>query len=673
MTFLVVVSGFENEGWKSTLRLVEPSLFADEITVYNASQPDVATLIEETMPLDERHMFIFLASQRATWRGDQDQKIEHYRIKKTIEDIKHAFPFVAEHTNVLLLADDHRHIVGSTNYAEKEKQIAFEIDKQGFTFHDNKTYFFSENDLKKLDETFEQFMRVEYSVMPQPHGREEIKRFERLKEEICTACKDLIVSKKKNLPDDADSKYSQLLETVSDDFCSKMHAISLERNESNLSKPSSVLAEILAKRFSVREEFDAFTVIEYPYRKDFDTRLFLDIISLVSILRHSDDKSLLINYWLRIANIEIDKDRLSKALGSAEGLRLKDEKIETLSIEINDIENLSLPSDAMHIEHVSSIDSPKWYSEQEEHILEELVDGAYNDLYSSMEDVTQHLQKIKKKIHNHDVARKKISIAPALLKEYIKTTIDAPKISYHDSIAKIKKEIEAINIESFTRMVVDDFRKIPRFSTYFGLLIMFWIVASVLYVVVNYQDFDPQKWQHYLFALLPIFLYVGAGSYFLFSMRSRLATLLDTYRKKLSGITQRLESWQNNTIAKYHELFRLKLEHENRDIFQMRYEAYKIWQEKREYHEERIGFLNRKAQELQRFFKVTSQVSRKEISPDMDKGAKEIMDYSLFREKTRVEEIVVDIGKYVRDIEAYGYISTMQLDKILNREATYGE
>ena len=87
MTYIVVMDGFINEGWKNIYALFDPSFHADEMRVYYATDEYSSSEIAEIMPRDKKHNFIFLSMQRWEHPGKPEEKINYYRYKRNSDEV----------------------------------------------------------------------------------------------------------------------------------------------------------------------------------------------------------------------------------------------------------------------------------------------------------------------------------------------------------------------------------------------------------------------------------------------------------------------------------------------------------------------------------------------------------------------------------------------------------
>lgn len=674
MTYLIAMDGFEGDSWKNILTLVEPSFYSDKTEVYFASQKDVSILIEEIMPIEGAHLFIFLVAQLGEAKEGREQKIEidkveKYRLKRTIEKIKKQFPYVTQYNSIVLSVDDHKHIEGSEQYEENEKQIAYELDRSGYIDSDfSQEYFFDSQELRGLDDHYQQFKETYCGTLSHPAGLDELKRFEEIKSEIKKSCTSLIDSKKKRIGeiktrDPIAAQLDKLLEV----FHTRVDSISIDKFDSSTSVPSNIMGELLLGSCSLRDDLNDFTIIEYPYGNEFDIRLFLNIVSMISLIHNSDNRELLRrSWWIRVDTLDVDTKYLLEELSRLAGLEFG-QTIETdnIQVELNNTDNISSESEIPNIVHDAPIRVSVWYSKKEEDILKGLINTSYSTLSNSINEIEKYMTRLKKNIHAHSVVKRSEEYTVDEIKNRLKEEIKTPQVSYHDTIEKIKKEFNEFEIDRFIGLAIDEFQKTPSFTAFFGLMLLSALLALVPYAVVIFKDFDPSHWHYYIFFTIPFMLFTVVGVYYLVTLKKPLKKLLKKYHEKISALGYRIEEWQNNIIKKYNEMLSLKLENENRMILQSALKLFEDSSNKKKYHANMIRFINDKAKNdigVQFGFQVEGQ--HKEINPDINLSAKEIEDYSLFREKRSIE-ISIDTTLNISDIKIHGYLSQIKFKKIL--------
>lgn len=663
MTYVIILDGFVNEGWKNIYTLFKPSFYADDIRVYYAEDKYTSSEIEELMPRDEKHNFIYLSMQRGEHPGEKEEKISYYRYKRTLEKIKEQFPYYMEHNNILLMLDYSQKVLGRDEYREIEKKISYELDKKGYV-DDNShaSYLFSYKEIMSLDGEYNKYVQGINGEKVVNTERRDV--FEKIENRVKT-----LFEEKKSLSEGNASKISPVsfLAELEAKLQMKISRIQDKDLEKKYSKPSSICIDFLEEYYGIKDDLKNFTLLQYAYHKDIDIELFFKVLSLISLLRNAQ-KTIFRPYWLEIENLEINLPTLKAKLEKLESLSIEEEKEEQYSIELNNLDTISLPSDSVPIDFPDKIQTPWFYSKREEEILSSEIQQHYRGVGNTLERVRKNIAKIKKTIHDYRVDKIDKTFTKGELQKSIENKNILPQVGHTESIQKIIHSHEQFPLEDFSVSALHEIRKLP---SVFRLLLMLLVVLLVMIVpyVLLLGSINLEEWYKHYFPLAVLFVFFLTSAIYIYKLKNVLFSLIEKYEKMTDRILKRIKIWQKNTIEKYEILFLKKMEYENFQILEKKYNEEKEKENQKLYHRNKVAFLKKQVQEVKSFFRLdTNPVENVFTLEDPSKSSSEIMQYALFDEKTAVSELVVDVAMVDKYVMSYGIIERVVIKKIMDKD-----
>lgn len=657
------MDGFTNEGWKNIYTLFEPSFYADDTRIYYASDSYASSDIEELMPRNEKHTFIYLSMQRGEYPGSTAERIHHYRYKRTLDIVKKQFPYYIEHNNIFLVLDSSPKVLGREEYREYEKQISYELDQRGYLADNSRQKsLFSIEELSSIDKAYDTYASTVDDANTDKRINQDIL-------DSISADSIRLIEDKKSAIEDASSPLVtiEMLQDIQQQLMRRLSRIKEKEIGSRSKKPSYLLKTTLQEYYSIVEDLRHFTILQFPYTSPIDIELFLKVGSLLSVITNAK-RTIFKPYWLEIIKLDINTSLLKTKLEKLQSITLEEKKEQTYRLELNNIETILLPDESITIEFPDQIETPWFYSAKEEEILASEIKQYHSDVGYTLETVVSNLKRLKKEIHDYSPIKIEKVFTKKELKESIENKEFLQSVNYRDSLKKIYDTHESFDINEFTTSALHEIRKLP---SVFKLLISFVLISMVtIFPYIQSQEWGSMaEWYKHPFVLVVLVSFVMITMWNLYRLKSKLRTLIGKYHKMTYNILRRIEEWQRSAIGKYSELFLQKLRNENSQIIAEKYFTVKKEENQSIYHKNRINFIKGQTNTIKNFFdlKIDSYETLYSIS-DPSKSAGEVITYALFDEKLPIQEVIVDIGLIDKNIKAYGFIRKVEIKKVIGGE-----
>lgn len=654
MTYVIVLDGFKNQGWEYTYALFEPSFYADKIRIYFANNTHASSEIEELMPRDEKHNFIYLYMQRGEHPGSTDDKISHYRYKTTIEQIKKQFPYYREHNNIFLTLDHNQKILGSNEYKEKEKAIAFELDKKGYLDNNEAVkHLFSHTEVLDLDKDFVTYVKEVENENESSSNKKSV-----LDKIICKVTN--LLSEKREINNDI------LYDILEEEFVSNLSKIKDIELTKEYAKPSYIFIRLLEKYISIKNDLNEFTVLQYGYTKDIDRELFLTVGSLLSLINNAKDR-VYIPYWLEVSNLEIDLKRLKRHIEKIEWLEIEESLEDSYKLELNPTEDITLSLEVVEIEIPDRIEIPWFNSKREEEILSSEIEQQYNSVESTYANVKDNIAHMKRQIHNYHIEKKERVFSKDELHKSLEDKLALPQIKPINPLEKIMQKYKDFPLKDFMKSAIHELRKVPTFFRVMSVFLFVVLIYITPYIML--PGITLQVWNESVFPVSVVLVFFVATFVYLSIYRGVLRELIIKYETLSQNTLSDIRVWQKDTLNKQKELFLYKLSHENYEILNNKYTEIQEKEHEKLYHRNHVLNITHQVKEIKKFFSLTTNPEVNTFSiDDTGKSVKEIMNYALFDEKELVKELNIDVTMTVNDLKAYGIIDRLILRKIIDKE-----
>ncbi len=644
MSIVVIMDGFEYEGWRNLSTLVEPSFNQDGLVVYYKANNNLEE-IEDLLPIHNNTLIFVFPIEEAT----ENSRIELFRHKNHIKKIARLFPYFKDTNNLVLTVDmtTSRQFKNAKKQAKKLEQIG-SIDDPSF-----EESYFSVKELENITNKIESFK----NSLDQSHNFTEldVQKFAQFKQELHTTTQDLVNSK--NLAEDTAKEIKSSLEQ----FFTSFNTTQIEEQELNISQE---IKKCLTQSFTIYKDLNDFTLIDYTYDDEINAEFYLNILSLFSIVHNSKDK-LNLTYWFEIDEITNTKrDILNENMQKLMQKSISNKLAQEFTVEVNDMDNLNLNWEQIKLPPIAINDMsiPYFNSLQNKDSFQHELRGTHQDVADAIKGIKNNLIKIKQTIYNHTPNTIERKLTFEQLETEANKHLKQENYNYKDSMIEIEKsflELKISNLISNCTSVID---KLPTLGQFLFIAPLVIVVLILLPLYLTQQLFENT-------ALLAII----AGGYLLiswlliFKTRKILKYYLQRYQQKLHPLMTRIKNWQHNTILKFKAVFIQKLNEENHRTYKTKLEQVSLKKSKINSHKQQLRTKQAFVQDLQNNLNLSKGNinNHKEIEIDLNKSPAEIIELSLFPNKHEVN-ITIDINQITKP-HVYGNIESISFIKIANK------
>jgi hypothetical protein len=658
MTYVILLDGFDTEGWENIQTLFLPSFAEDNVKIFLASEMDRAIEIDDTLDRNMQHTFIFMTVQKARRKEIGTSLIEKYRYKTLLKKIHSEFPYCEHHQNILFVIDRIPKDIGNGLYNDNDKEIAFSLDKDGYlnTVEDH-PYFFTLNDI----------LKIKTSIYELIHMSDEITK-EQYAEDIENIVIQIVEKKVKAIEDGTPYQTcASLLQLAKKHFIEafwKLDLTSLERRESLI---EMTIKRVFHETVGISESLKHITILTYRPEKinEEDYIAHITIASMISLIANRT-QNVLKKDWFEIQKLEVDKEYLLRSLERLSSIKLPEIPQEKEVIKIYNIDHLNHNIEPFTQEHVfRAIDGIPWfYSTKKERVLKMKIEQVWDKMNDELEQMSQSLKLSRKAIYDHPGEKTDKEFSHEEIKEESMKGIETQYINSTHSKKLIEENLLQLAKDKIKGMFSSQFEKLPGFGFYIlSLLMLFgcaflislipleiWTTLSLTVVALIFVL------SLLLISLVPLWFY-----------RRKVILFLKDYIHKIEKIQYQAKEWYDERIEEYKYGYETKLRYENRIIFRKSFKKIEEKKQKWKLHNNRVNELNKTAYSIAKYSDISLHREEKTLSLSLiEQDMDFVKEYALFPEKTHINEVVTDITMTNREMESFGIIRGIEIKPVRN-------